>query len=169
MNCCPGFSVVYTCDLNHSICQKLFLVLVEGFSADSGLTNCLGIIQRTAKAFIVFLDDFFGNDGFFGGELCTRLLSDLFTSEPCCLNTFGCSLVKIRYFFLGLFECKSDLLFSKCQKILVDSFQDEVNIGPGCWDSTLKSFFVGVSVDMRLFEEKKVDTSFKQLLIHNKR
>ena len=76
--------------------------------------------------------------------------------------------MKIRYFFLGLFECKSDLLFSKCQKILVDSFQDEVNVGPGCWDSTLKSFFVSVSVDMRLFEKNKVDTSFKQLLIHNK-
>lgn len=164
----PGRFCTYTCDLSYSICQKLFLVLVEGFSTDSGLANCFGIIQRTTKTFVMFLDNLFGCERLFCCEFGTRFLSYLFTSESCCLNTFGCSLVKIRNFFLSLLECKSNLLFGKCQEILVDSFQDKVNVGPGRRDSTLKCFFVGISVDMRLFEEDKIDSACEQLLVHKK-
>ena len=45
MNCCPGFSGAYMYDLSYSMCQKLFLVLVEGFSTNSSLSDCLFIIQ----------------------------------------------------------------------------------------------------------------------------
>lgn len=69
-------------------------------------------------------------------------------------------------FFFGLLKSKPDLFFSERQEVLVDTVQNTVDICSGCWDSIMKSGFIGVCVDMWFLQEDQVDYFAEKLVIH---
>ena len=78
------------------------------------------------------------------------------------------SLWEIGNFFFGLLKGQFDLLFCQDHQIFIDAFQDEIHIRPCHGNAAGQGFFVGLSVDVVLFQKHQPDALVVEVFVQSK-
>ena len=98
----------------------------------------------------------------------TLFSTNLLTIQPGSQKTLTGTLVQIGNFFFGLFKGQLDLLLCQGHQILVDALQDEVYICPCHGNAAGHGFFVGLGVDVVLFQKHQSDALMVEVFVQSK-
>ena len=113
-------------------------------------------------------DDLLGFSGFLRFKANTLFATNLLAIQPGRQKSLTGALVQIGNFFFGLFKGQFDLLFCQGHQILVDALQDEVHICPCHGNAAGQGFFVGLGVDVVLFQEHQPDALVVKVFVQSK-
>ena len=106
--------------------------------------------------------------GFFRFKANTLFAANLLAVQPGGQKALTGALVQIGNFFFGLFKGQLDLLFCQGHQIFVDALQDEVYICPCHGNAAGQSLFVGLGVDVVLFQEHQLDALAVKVFVQSK-
>ena len=113
-------------------------------------------------------DDLFGFSGFLRFKANTLFAANLLAVQPGGQKALTGTLVQIGNFFFGLLKGQLDLLLGQSHQILVDALQDEIHIRPCHGNAAGQGFFVGLGVDVVLFQEHQPDVIMIEVLVQSK-
>ena len=113
-------------------------------------------------------DDLFGFSGFLRFKANTLFAANLLAVQPGGQKALTGALVQIGNFFFGLLKGQFDLLLCQGHQILVDALQDEVHICPCHGNAAGQGFFVGLGVDVVLFQEHQPDALMVEVFVQSK-
>ena len=155
---------------------QFFFVLVVGVAAQADELHGVHIAQCAAEILGVLQNFFLRGDALFRRQLGSGLLTDLLAVKPCGLDALLRALVQVGDLFFRLLKGKINLLFCQRENVLVQCSNDGLHklVGrmiaeiDGNLQLILDCLFVGVRVDMWLFEEDEVDTRTIKPLIRLK-
>ena len=143
----------------------LILIFIIGIPGKTGQFHALHVIQCAAKRLTMDTDFLLGCFGLFGFKANAFLTANLLAVQPGGQKALTGALVQIGNFFFGLLKGQLDLLLSQSHQILVDALQDEVYIRPCHGNAAGQGFFVGLGVDVVLFQEHQPDALMVEILI----
>ena len=106
--------------------------------------------------------------GFFRFKANTLFAANLLAVQPGGQKALTGALVQIGNFFFGLLKGQLDLLLCQGHQILVDALQDEVYICPCHGNAAGQGFFVGLGVDVVLFQEHQLDALMIEVFVQSK-
>ena len=106
--------------------------------------------------------------GFFRFKANTLFAANLLAVQPGGQKALTGALVQIGNFFFGLLKGQLDLLFCQGHQIFVDALQDEVHICPCHGNAAGQGFFVGLGVDVVLFQEHQPDALVVEVFVQSK-
>ena len=113
-------------------------------------------------------DDLLSISGFFRFKSNTLFATNLLAVQPGSQKPLTGALVQIGNFFFGLLKGQLDLLLCQGHQIFVDALQDEVYIRPCHGNAAGQSFFVGLGVDVVLFQEHQPDALMIEIFVQSK-
>ena len=113
-------------------------------------------------------DDLLSFSGFFRFKANTLFAANLLAVQPGGQKALTGALVQIGNFFFGLLKGQFDLLLCQGHQILVDALQDEVHICPCHGNAAGQGFFVGLGVDVVLFQEHQPDALVVKVFVQSK-
>ena len=113
-------------------------------------------------------DDLLGFSGFLCFKSSALFAANLLAVQPSSQKPLTGALVQIGNFFFGLLKGQFDLLLCQGHQILVDALQDEVYIRPCHGNAAGQGFFVGLGVDVVLFQEHQPDALMVEVFVQSK-
>lgn len=105
---------------------------------------------------------------FFRFKSNTLFATNLLAVQPGGQKALTGALVQIGNFFFGLLKGQFDLLLCQGHQILVDALQDEIHIRPCHGNAAGQGFFVGLGVDVVLFQEHQPDALMVEVFVQSK-
>ena len=113
-------------------------------------------------------DDLLGFSGFLRFKANTLFAANLLAVQPGGQKALTGALMQVGNFFFGLLKGQLDLLLCQGHQILVDALQDEVHICPCHGNAAGQGFFVGLGVDVVLFQEHQPDALVVKVFVQSK-